>query len=230
MSVAGPSIGIWPVYDGVQPLQSLERARNLAANFLRRWRARRSRPKRWRWTHPCQSPPLRWRRKRGASEQAIGVTKGGRNSKLHALVDKLCRPWVIILTPGNIADCMVGPECASLRAGIKKLLGDKAYDSDSFRELLRQDGITPVIPGRSNRKKRIRYDKKAYKGRNVIERCYCRLKDFRRIATRCDKLAGNFSSSARKAIHRANGCGDSLRSRTSSARRPAPVMLTQPVD
>jgi transposase len=101
---------------------------------------------------------------------------------------------VIILTPGNVADCTVGPECVSLMAGIKKLLGDKAYDSDSFRKSLRQDGITPVIPGRSNRKKRIRHDKEAYKGRNVIERCYCRLKDFRRIATRYDKLARNFFS------------------------------------
>jgi IS5 family transposase len=57
----------------------------------------------------------------------------------------------------------------------QKLLGDKACDSDSFRKLLRQDGITPVIAGRSNRKKRIRYDKAAYKGRNVIERCDSRL-------------------------------------------------------
>jgi transposase len=52
-----------------------------------------------------------------------------------------------------------------------------------------------VIPGRSNRKKCIRYDKKAYKGRNVIERCSCLLKDFRRIATPYDKLARNFFSS-----------------------------------
>ena len=80
-------------------------------------------------------------------------------------------------------------------AGIKELLGDKAYDSDPFRKALREDGITPVIPGRANRKKRIRHDKEAYKGRNVIERCYCRLKDFRRIATRYDKLARNFFSS-----------------------------------
>jgi len=64
------------------------------------------------------------------------------------------------------------------------LLGDKAYDSNSFRKSLRKDGIKPVIPGRSNRKKRIRHDKQAYQDRNVIERCYCRLKDFRRIATR----------------------------------------------
>jgi transposase len=103
---------------------------------------------------------------------------------------------VIILTPGNIADCTVAPECMILMAdGIKKLLGDKAYDSNSFRNSLRKDGITPVIPGRVNRKKRIRHDKEAYKGRNVIERCYGRLKDFRRIATRYDKLARNFFSS-----------------------------------
>jgi transposase len=101
---------------------------------------------------------------KGASEQPIGLTEGGRNSKLHALVDKLYRPWVIILTPGNVADCTAGPECVSLIAGIKKLLGDKSYDSDPFRKSLLQDGITPVIPGRSNRKKRIRYDKEAYKG------------------------------------------------------------------
>jgi transposase len=103
---------------------------------------------------------------------------------------------VIILTPGNVADCTVAPECVSLMAGsIETLLGDKAYDSNSFRKSLRKDGITPVIPGRANRKKRIRYGKEAYKGRNVIERCYCRLKDFRRIATRYDKLARNFFSS-----------------------------------
>jgi IS5 family transposase len=60
---------------------------------------------------------------------------------------------------------------------MRRLLGDKAYDSNSFRKSLRKDGIKPVIPGRSNRKKRIRHDKQAYKNRNVIERCYCRLKD-----------------------------------------------------
>jgi hypothetical protein len=108
---------------------------------------------------------LRRRRKRGASEQAIGVAKGGRNSKIHGLADKLCRPWVLILTPGNTADCSVGPACVSPVDGIKELLGDKTYDSNSFRKSLRKDGIRPVIPGRSNRKKRIRHDKQAYKGR-----------------------------------------------------------------
>src|SRR6185295_2332339 len=131
---------------------------------------------------------------------ALAAEKGGvgtgdwRNSKIHGLVDKLCRPWVLILTPGNTADCTVGPACVSLLDGIAELLGDKAYDSNSFRKSLRKDGIKPVIPGRSNRKKRLRHDKQAYKDRNVIERCYCRLKDFRRIATRYDKLARNYFS------------------------------------
>ncbi len=102
---------------------------------------------------------------------------------------------MLILTPGNVADCTVAPECMNLMAGgIEKLLGDKAYDSNAFRKALRTAGVKPVIPGRANRKKRIRHDKEAYKGRNVVERFYCRLKDFRRIATRYDKLARNYFS------------------------------------
>jgi transposase len=103
-------------------------------------------------------------------------------------------PVGLVLTPGNTADCTVGSACVSLLDDIAELLGDKAYDSNSFRKSLRKDGIRPVIPGRSNRNKRIRHDNQAYKGRNVIERCYRRLKDFRRIATRCDKRARNYFS------------------------------------
>ena len=84
--------------------------------------------------------------------------------------------------------------CVSLIPGIVELVADKGYDTNAFRSFLEEQGIKPVIPGRSNRSKRIRYDKEAYKNRNVIERCFCRLKDFRRIATRYDKLARNFLS------------------------------------
>jgi transposase len=143
---------------------------------------------------PCENPPLRRRRKRGAQAQAIGVTKGGRNSKIHAVVDALCRPWVLVLTPGNTADCVMAEACVSLIPGVTKLLADKGYDTNAFRAFLKDNDIKAVIPGKSNRKKRIRHDKEAYKGRNVVERCFCRLKDFRRIATRYDKLARNFFS------------------------------------
>jgi transposase len=100
----------------------------------------------------------------------------------------------LILTPGNTVDCVIAQECVSLIPGIRQLLADKGYDTDAFRAFLRKEGIKPVIPGKSNRKKHIRHDRKADKRRNVIERCFGRLKDFRRIATRYDKLAGNFFS------------------------------------
>jgi len=131
---------------------------------------------------------------KGAEFQAIGFTKGGRNSKIHAIVDAFLRPWVLILTPGNTADCVMAQECVSLIPGIKELLADKGYDTDAFRAFLKDQKIKPVIPGKSNRKKRIRHDKSAGKNRNVIARCLGRLKDFRRIATRYDKLAGIFFS------------------------------------
>jgi transposase len=79
--------------------------------------------------------------------------------------------------------------------GAAKLLGDKAYDGNDLRQELKDRGIEPVIPGKSNRKRRIRFDKQAYKLRHGIENGICRLKDFRRIATRYDKLARNFLAS-----------------------------------
>jgi transposase len=101
---------------------------------------------------------------------------------------------VLVLTPGNTADCVMAEACISLIPGVTQLLADKGCDTDAFRAFLKKNGIRAVIPGKSNRKKRIRHDKQAYKGRNVVERCFCRLKDFRRIATRYDKLARNFFS------------------------------------
>jgi transposase len=84
-------------------------------------------------------------------------------------------------------------EGVSLIPGVSELLADKGYDTNAIRALLKENGIKVVIPAKSNRKKKIRHDKEAYKNRNVVERCFCRLKDWRRI-TRYDKLAQNFFS------------------------------------
>ncbi len=73
------------------------------------------------------------------------------------------------------------------------LLADKAYDADErVREVLRAQGIEPVIPGKSNRKVAIVYDKDLYKARHLIENFFAKLKQYRAIATRYDKRAGNF--------------------------------------
>ena len=77
---------------------------------------------------------------------------------------------------------------------MRYLPGDKGYDANRLRRSLRDAGAVPVIPGRRNRKRVIRYDKERYRGRHLIKNAFCRLKDFRRVATRYDKLAANFLS------------------------------------
>ena len=77
----------------------------------------------------------------------------------------------------------------------KKLLADKAYDSTELRKKLKERGTKPVIPNKRNRKQPFSFSRKAYRERHRIENAFCRLKDFRRIATRYDRLAVNFVAS-----------------------------------
>ncbi len=76
----------------------------------------------------------------------------------------------------------------------RRLIGDKAYDTDAFRALLARQQIEAVIPSSARRTRACPLDRQAYKRRNLIERMWCRLKDWRRIATRYDKRADNFLS------------------------------------
>jgi len=77
-----------------------------------------------------------------------------------------------------------------------RVLADAAYDSGPLREWLAERNIRAVIPNRSNRKQPFPFDAATYKRRNVVERTFCRLKDFRRFATRYDRLADTFMATA----------------------------------
>lgn len=106
------------------------------------------------------------------------------------------RPFSLILTPGNVSDVRAAEALTTQLRGAKHLIADKGYDANAFRKTLRVQGARPVIPGRRNRKKKITYDKDRYRERHLVENAFCRLKDFRRIATRYDKLGRNFVSAA----------------------------------
>ena len=123
------------------------------------------------------------RRKRGALAHGIGRTKGGRNTKLHAVCDAKGRPLVLLLTPGNVHDSKVAQRCIEAMPPAAELVADKGYDSKALRDWLAERGTTAVIPPRKNRKVQYHYDKTVYRQRNIIERMFCRLKDWRRIAT-----------------------------------------------
>ena len=104
------------------------------------------------------------------------------------------RPFALMLTAGNVSDIKAAPALLSRLTGARYLIADKGYDADRLRASLRETGTVPVIPGRSNRKRRIRYDTQRYRERHRVENAICRIKDFRRVATRYDKLAANFLS------------------------------------
>ena len=99
-----------------------------------------------------------------------------------------------MLTAGNVSDIKAAPALLQRAGRMRYLLADKGYDADQLRRSLRDAGAVPVIPGRRNRKPTIRYDKDRYRARHLVENAFCPLKDFRRVATRYDKLATNFLS------------------------------------
>jgi len=110
------------------------------------------------------------------------------------LTDVVGRPFRLLLTPGNIHDVTAAPDLLAGLNGARYVLGDKGYDSDALRTLIRQQGGRAVIPGKANRKRKIPLDKDRYRSRHLVENAFCRLKDFRRVATRYDKLARNYLS------------------------------------
>jgi len=112
-------------------------------------------------------------------------------TKIHALVDALGNPANLMLTAGQVHD-LVCAEALIEHADPDALIGDKAYDADPLVERLTAREITPVIPPKANRKTKRECDFALYRERNLIERFFNKLKHFRAIATRYDKLARNF--------------------------------------
>lgn len=96
------------------------------------------------------------------------------------------------LTPGNTGDVTVAPALIAAIGSFSRLLADTAYDANWLRDLIADRGAEAVIPSNPRRKPLIPHDAVAYRQRNLIERMFGRIKDFRRIATRHDKLARSF--------------------------------------
>jgi transposase len=145
--------------------------------------------------HARQGASLGRRGKRGEKKQAVGRSRGGRNTKIHALADAKGRLIAILLTAGEAHDCPVAERLMRRVKPPKRMLGDKAYDSAELRQELDERGTKPVIPNRCNRKQPFSFSKRLYKLRWRIESAFNRLKDFRRIATRYDRLARNYLAS-----------------------------------
>jgi transposase len=107
------------------------------------------------------------------------------------IADGLGRPLRFILTAGQVGDVLAAP---ALLEGFQAeaVLADKAYDSNALRQLIADSGAAAVIPSNRTRKIIIPHDPAIYRHRNRIERCFNKLKHFRRFATRYDRRASHF--------------------------------------
>ena len=131
---------------------------------------------------------------RDPDRQAIGRSRGGLTTKIHALVEALGNPTGFVLTPGQAHD-RLGADPLLPGVAADAVIADKAYDAeDRVIRPLEQAGKAVVIPPKNHRRNPRTYDKDLYKARHLIENFFARLKHFRGIATRYDKLSRNFQA------------------------------------
>jgi transposase len=130
--------------------------------------------------------------KKGGRDHCLGRSRGGLTTKIHAVVDRQGLPLRLGLTAGQAHDAPAALTLLDRLDPRTIVLGDKAYDGNAIRDLIEAQGAVPNIPAKSNRKWRPCFSKTLYRERNQVERFFSKLKHFRRIATRYDKLADNF--------------------------------------
>lgn len=143
--------------------------------------------------HRDPRPSSGSRCKRGTQSQALGRSRGGFTSKIHARTNGEGLPLGFVITGGEAHDATAYEELMTLdEVRPKALLADRGYDSDAIREDCWAHGADPVIPAKINRKVQRPVDPLLYALRNRIERFFNKLKNARRVATRYDKTAGSF--------------------------------------
>lgn len=98
------------------------------------------------------------------------------------------------MTGSEQADICQASELLEQALNAEAVIADKGYDSDALVQRIEAKGAQAVIPPRSNRRSPRAYDRHRYKARNLVERCFNRLKQFRRIATRYEKLSAHFAA------------------------------------
>ena len=148
------------------------------------------------WTQrQCELISMLRARQKNGTDQALGRSRGGLSTKIHAAtIDENCSV-ALHLSAGSAHD---GRQFETLYESLdpdnvlESAILDKGYDADRIRHRLSLDGIQPVIPPISTRSKKLHYDKELYRHRNLIERFFNKIKHFRRIATRYDKLQKTF--------------------------------------
>ena len=132
----------------------------------------------------------------------MGHSRGGLTTKIHALVDAEGRPIRLKLTPGQAGDAPVGTEFVGDLDPGATLIADRAYDTNPIREGAAARGVWANIPPRVIRKDAFSFSPWVYRQRNLVERFFKRIKQFRGLATRYDRRADNYLAALKLAAIR----------------------------
>jgi len=127
----------------------------------------------------------------GQAAQALGRSRGGFSTKIHIAVDALGNPLRLFLTAGQ---CHDSPQAARLIADYEPqaVIADKGYDSDALLASVTARGIKAVIPPKKNRLVQREYDRHLYRERHLIECFINKIKHYRRVFSRFEKLSKNY--------------------------------------
>lgn len=124
----------------------------------------------------------------------MGRSRGGWGTKIHLIGDALGNPLVFTLSGAEQADITQAQPLIDALPSVQVVIADKGYDADALVQSVEQAGAQAVIPPRSNRRCPRTFDTHRYRARHLIENLFARLKQFRRLATRYDKLAAHFAA------------------------------------
>jgi transposase len=132
---------------------------------------------------------------RTGEARAIGRSCGGLTTKIHIAADADGNPIDFEITGGEVHDAKIADAIIEKVGNADYFIADKGYDADSIRHQAEKAGMVPIIPRRSNSKQtNPQFDSHLYKLRHLVENLFARLKHFRSIATRFEKLARNFKA------------------------------------
>lgn len=206
-TLARLTLPIWFLANRCQPLLPLATSRSMAARLANlataggcSWASRLGSA--LCGFHSYSGPSACGWSKRGQQHQALGRSRGGFSTKIHLRAEGYGKPVIFTLTPGQRHEQEVfevlleegqvkRPKQGRPRIRPRRVVGDKGYSSRQARRYLQRRGIGAVIPRRTY-ERRSSLNKERYRERNRVERLINRLKQFRRVATRYEKLAANY--------------------------------------
>lgn len=189
--MARPPGTLWPAHHLLQPFRAMAKGGRLGSDggrYHRRLRGRHPDDRQ----HFRSCPPTRRDGKKGDRDHCLGRSRGGLTTKIHAVVDGQGLPIRLSLAAGQSHDGQAADHLLDHVGAGTIVLADKAYDADRIHANLREKGALANIPSKANRRSKPYFSTWLYRERNLIERFFSKLKHFRRVATRYDKLAENY--------------------------------------